>query len=133
MVTIARPHSDLATGVRQWVANLPEIAELLELWPWGVKEEVQVDRWRKDLAPSAELRRWFGHAPRRWEEFRRRYFAELDARPDAWHKLIDECSRRPVPLLYAGRDKQHNNTVAMREYLEGKLRRSAGKKKGRRQ
>ena len=104
------------------------------LWPRGVKkEEIQVDHWAKELAPSAELRRWFGHDPDRWPEFRRRYFAELDSRPGAWQKLIHECGRRRLTLLYAAKDEEHNNAVALREYLEDKLHRGAGKKKGKRQ
>lgn len=88
------------------------------LWPRGVRrEELRVDGWLKDAAPSTELRRWFGHDPARWSEFRRRYRAELDERPQAWRPLLDAAARGPVTLLYSSRDRAHNNAVALREYL----------------
>lgn len=96
------------------------------IWPRGVKkDEVQLDGWMKDVAPSTELRRWFGHDPGRWREFRRRYFAELDSRPQAWRELLDLYRDGVVTLLYAAKDEDHNNAVALQAYLEGKLRRSA--------
>ncbi len=75
------------------------------------------DRWLKVLAPSTELRRWFGHDPARWDEFRRRYFAELDGQPEAVADLRAALERGPVTLLYAARDEVHNQAVALREYL----------------
>ena len=66
------------------------------LWPRGVRrDEVDIDGWLKNVAPSAELRRWFNHDPSRWDEFRRRYFAELDAKPQAWRPLLARMSRSP--------------------------------------
>ncbi len=89
------------------------------LWPRGVKKEsLQLDGWLKDVGPSDELRHWFGHDPARWDEFRRRYFAELDRKPAIWQPLIDAASRGEVVLLYSARDTEHNNAVALREYLE---------------
>jgi uncharacterized protein YeaO (DUF488 family) len=88
------------------------------IWPRGVrKEALQLDDWRKDLAPSPGLRAWFAHDPARWEEFRRRYFAELDARADDLADLRALVRRGPVTLLYAARDTEHNNAVALRDYL----------------
>ncbi|MCK9532470.1 MAG: DUF488 domain-containing protein [Gammaproteobacteria bacterium] len=88
------------------------------IWPRGVrKEALQLDDWRKDLAPSPGLRAWFAHDPARWEEFRRRYFAELDARADNLADLRALVRRGRITLLYAARDTEHNNAVALRDYL----------------
>jgi uncharacterized protein YeaO (DUF488 family) len=73
--------------------------------------------WLRDVGPSDELRQWFGHEPEKWDEFRRRYFAELDMHPEAWRPLADATSAGDVTLLYSSRDGEHNNAVALREYL----------------
>jgi len=89
------------------------------LWPRGVtKEALRLEAWLKDVAPSGDLRRWFGHQPAKWDEFRRRYFAELDARPEAWRPILEAARRGNVTLLYGARDVEHNNAVALKEYLE---------------
>lgn len=89
------------------------------LWPRGLRrDELHVDGWLKDVAPSTELRQWFGHDPARWEEFRRRYFVELDAHPTAWRPLADAAAEGPVTLLFSSRDREHNNAVALRDYLQ---------------
>ncbi|MCC7104350.1 MAG: DUF488 domain-containing protein [Chloroflexi bacterium] len=89
------------------------------LWPRGVrKEALRVDGWLRDVAPSAELRRWFGHDAARWPEFRSRYFAELDGRSETWQPLLDAARRGTVTLVYGARDREHNDAVALREYLE---------------
>ena len=89
------------------------------LWPRGVtKESLRLEAWLKDVAPSDDLRRWFGHQPAKWDEFRRRYFAELDARPEAWQPIFESARRGNVTLLYGARDVEHNNAVALKEYLE---------------
>jgi uncharacterized protein YeaO (DUF488 family) len=101
-------------------ASLPEGRRFLveRLWPRGVRRsDLELDDWLRDVAPSTELRRWFGHDPQRWEEFRRRYSAELDAAPDAWRPLLDAAAAGPVVLLYSARDEEHNNAVALRDYL----------------
>lgn len=91
------------------------------MWPRGLsKDAARIDLWVRDVAPSTELRRWFGHDPRRWEEFVKRYFAELDRLPDAWRPLVDRARQGPVTLLYAAKDEEHNNAVALRRYLEAK-------------
>ena len=96
------------------------------VWPRGVrKADLELTEWLRDVAPSKELRQWFDHDPARWVEFRRRYFAELDARPDAWWGLLDAARRGEVTLLFAARDLDHNNAVALKEYLEGKLHQEA--------
>lgn len=92
------------------------------LWPRGMKREaLALDGWLKDVAPSDELRRWFGHVPERWEEFRRRYFQELDGRPEAWKPLVDAARRGNVTLLFSARDERHNNAVALMDYLNDRL------------
>ncbi len=89
------------------------------LWPRGMrKEALAMDAWLKDVAPSGELRRWFDHDPAKWEEFRRRYAAELDARPETWAPILQAAERGPVTLLFSARDFGHNNAVALRLYLE---------------
>jgi uncharacterized protein YeaO (DUF488 family) len=75
----------------------------------------------RDVAPSAELRVWFGHDPAKWAEFRRRYFRELDAHPEAWKPLLEAARRGTVTLLFSARDAEHNNAVALKEYLERHL------------
>jgi uncharacterized protein YeaO (DUF488 family) len=90
------------------------------LWPRGVRrEDLDLDGWLKDLAPSTELRRWFGHDPQKWDEFRRRYAVELDAHPQTWQALLRE--EPDVTLLYSSRDREHNSAVALRDYLLARL------------
>lgn len=103
----------------------PGEAFLVErLWPRGVRrDELMVDGWCKDAAPSTELRRWFAHDPAKWSEFRRRYTAELDAAPEAWQPLAAAARRGPVTLLFSSRDREHNNAVALRDYLLAHLAR----------
>jgi len=88
------------------------------LWPRGVsKEDLHAEAWLKALAPSTALRKWFGHDPARWDGFRERYFAELEADPEALSQLRGYLARGPVTLLYGARDEEHNNAVALRDYL----------------
>lgn len=93
------------------------------LWPRGMKKEaLDADAWMKDVAPSTELRQWFGHRVNRWEAFRRKYRRELDANPAAWSAILDAERRESVTLLYSARDVAHNSAVVLRDYL---ARRSA--------
>jgi len=93
------------------------------LWPRGVKkEEIRLTGWLKELAPSTELRRRFAHQPEHWEEFKRLYFAELDGKGEALKSLLEAARRGDVSLLYAARDERYNNAVALKLYLEDKLR-----------
>ncbi|KAF1694164.1 DUF488 domain-containing protein [Pseudoxanthomonas koreensis] len=88
------------------------------LWPRGVsKENLAAEAWLKALAPSTALRKWFDHDPARWDTFRARYFEELEAKPEALAQLRAYRARGPVTLLYAARDEEHNNAVALRDYL----------------
>jgi len=91
------------------------------MWPRGVsKEKAAVDGWYRELAPSRDLRRWFGHDPARWRDFRRRYFEELDAAdPESVETLRRHARESGLTLVYAARDREHNNAVALRDYLEG--------------
>jgi uncharacterized protein YeaO (DUF488 family) len=92
------------------------------IWPRGVKkEDLHLKGWLKDVAPSDNLRRWFGHDPAKWDEFQRRYFAELDRNPKAWQPLLEATRRRNITLLYGARDTEHNNAVALKAYLEKQL------------
>ena len=89
------------------------------LWPRGLtKKDVAVGLWLKDLAPSAELRKWFGHDPGKWSDFRRRYRAELRARNDLLAMLKDRSRQEPVTFVYAARDEEHNSAVVLKEVLE---------------
>jgi uncharacterized protein YeaO (DUF488 family) len=92
------------------------------LWPRGMKKEtLHMDGWPKDVSPSDALRRWFSHDPAKWEEFCRRYPAELDSRPEAWGPLLDAARRGNITLLYSAHDTEHNNAVALKAYLEKHL------------
>lgn len=92
------------------------------LWPRGVKKEaLPLDGWMKDAAPSDELRRWFNHDPAKWEEFQRRYRAELSEHPDAWRPLLEAVKRGDVTFYYSSRDTEHNNALVLKDYLESKL------------
>jgi uncharacterized protein YeaO (DUF488 family) len=96
------------------------------LWPRGVaKEKLKIDAWLKEVGPSTELRKWFNHDPDKWDEFRKRYRRELDAHPDAWQPIVSAARRGPVTLVYSSHDTEHNNAVALREYLAARTRRSA--------
>jgi uncharacterized protein YeaO (DUF488 family) len=90
------------------------------LWPRGVrKAEAHIDLWLKEVAPSAALRKWFGHDPARWDEFRRRYGAELREAGDAVEELRRLLAKGPVTLLYSAHDEAHNQAVVLRDYLDG--------------
>ncbi|MHB8791544.1 MAG: DUF488 domain-containing protein [Desulfobulbaceae bacterium] len=91
------------------------------IWPRGMtKEQLRVDLWLKEAAPSTELRKWFGHDPARWKAFKNRYFAELDDRQQAVEQLLALAAGERLTLLYSARDMHHNQAVALKEYLEAK-------------
>jgi uncharacterized protein YeaO (DUF488 family) len=86
------------------------------VWPRGVsRERARLDAWASELAPSGELRRWFHHVPERFAEFRSRYRAELAGRADALEALRSRAGRGRVTVLYAARDREHNNAVVVAE------------------
>lgn len=89
------------------------------LWPRGMrKDRVRVDLWLKEIAPSDRLRKWFGHNPVRWNQFKDRYFAELSLKTDLVQVILDKSKNAPVCLLYGAKDEEHNNAVALKEFLE---------------
>ncbi|MGH8191334.1 MAG: DUF488 domain-containing protein [Rhodanobacteraceae bacterium] len=100
------------------------------LWPRGQsKKKLQLTAWVRDVAPSTELRKWFGHDPEKWEEFRERYHAELDANPEAVAELQGLLKEHPdATLLFAAHDEKHCNATALAEYLRkhaGRTRRKS--------
>ena len=92
------------------------------LWPRGIKKtSLEIKGWLKDVAPSAELRKWFSHDPAKWNEFRNRYFTELETNPDAWQPIIEAARHEAVTLIYSSHDTEHNNAVALEEFLRPHL------------
>ncbi len=93
------------------------------LWPRGLsKDRAKIDWWAKETAPSTELRKWFGHDPAKWTEFRRKYHAELRNRPEAFEELM-ETVRGKVTFVYASKEERFNAAAALREYVERALQR----------
>ena len=91
------------------------------LWPRGVsKEKAALDRWMKEIAPSTELRKWFAHDPKRWEEFRRRYAEEMREHPDLLAELRSLARYHRVTLVYSAHDEVHNDAVVLRDVLLGR-------------
>jgi uncharacterized protein YeaO (DUF488 family) len=91
------------------------------VWPRGKKRgELDIQDWLKEIAPSTELRKWFNHDPERWDEFRRRYYKELDDNPAGWQPLLEAASKGPITLVYGAKDSEHNQAVALKEYLQMK-------------
>lgn len=89
------------------------------LWPMGInKEKAKIDEWLKDIAPSDELRKWFSHEPSRWQEFRKRYKKELEERGELLERLRGEAEKGDITLLYAAKDREHNNAVVLKEVIE---------------
>jgi uncharacterized protein YeaO (DUF488 family) len=89
------------------------------LWPRGIKKTaLEIESWIKDVAPSTELRKWFSHDPAKWDEFRRRYFFELEANPDAWRPIVEAMRHGNVTLIYSSHDTEHNNAIALEEFLK---------------
>ena len=90
------------------------------LWPRGLsKQKARIDHWARDVAPSNELRRWYQHDPDKWDEFRRRYFAELDANPQAVAELRAALGSGSATLLFSSKETRLNNASALKQYLEG--------------
>jgi uncharacterized protein YeaO (DUF488 family) len=88
------------------------------VWPRGLtKERLHADSWMKDIAPGTPLRKWFAHDPAKWDEFRKRYFRELEGKTELVAELRRAGAKRTVTLLFAAHDEEHNNAVALAEYL----------------
>ncbi len=92
------------------------------LWPRGLrKDQARIDHWFRDLAPSHALRKWFGHEPEKWDEFRRRYHAEIETNASVlvpFYALLK--SEAKITLLFAAKDETHNNAVVLAEHLRAK-------------
>ncbi len=89
------------------------------IWPRGVKkQDAQIDQWLKELAPTPELRKWFNHEPEKWDDFKQRYFHELDRHRGTVEELAKKTRRGQVTLLFGAKDTEHNNAVALEEYLK---------------
>lgn len=89
------------------------------LWPRGVsKSSAQIELWLKEIAPSNELRKWYSHDPAKWDEFRKRYFQELDNHPEEVEQLNKCVSLGTVTLVFSSKEQKLNNAVALKEYLE---------------
>jgi len=88
------------------------------LWPRGLsKEKAKIDLWLKEIAPSTELRKWFGHDPEKWDEFQKRYRAELKENKEAVDKLKKALKQGHATLIYSAHDEEHNDAVVLQEYL----------------
>jgi uncharacterized protein YeaO (DUF488 family) len=97
------------------------------LWPRGVKKaDAALDLWLKDIAPSPELRKWFSHDPAKWEEFCRRYWAELAGREEAVNLLKEKLRQVRITLVYGSKDEEHNGAVALKKFLEGQASQNIG-------
>jgi uncharacterized protein YeaO (DUF488 family) len=93
------------------------------LWPRGIrKADLKIVGWYRELAPSTGLRKWFGHDPAKWAEFRSRYRAELLQRPEAWEPLLAAARSGTVTLLYSARDTEHNSARVLKDFLEERSR-----------
>ena len=100
------------------------------IWPRGLrKEALKLDGWVKEVAPSSELRKWFGHDPEKWTQFQKRYRAELDEHPSGWETLLENARGGDITLLYGARDEQHNNAVVLKDFLEAHLKVKSPQKK----
>jgi len=122
---IGRQMSIQVKRVYEQSAKTDGVRFLVErLWPRGVKKEaLRKEAWLKNVAPSDALRKWFAHDPKKWPEFQRRYAEELDANPTAWQPLLDAAREGDATLLYSAHDTEHNNAIALKAYLEARLRR----------
>lgn len=93
------------------------------LWPRGLsKANVKVDLWQKDIAPSNSLRKWFSHDENKWNDFKARYFKELEKNSESVNTILDKINEGPITLLYGSKEEKFNNAIALKEYLEEKIR-----------
>ena len=96
------------------------------LWPRGVKKtSLKIKSWLKEAGPSTELRKWFSHDPAKWDKFRSRYFEELNANPNTWQPIMEAARHGTVTLIYSSHDTEHNNAVALQQFLQRHLRTKA--------
>jgi uncharacterized protein YeaO (DUF488 family) len=93
------------------------------LWPRGLnKKKAKLDLWLKDIAPSSELRKSFCHDPKKWTEFKKKYFRELVDKKELVHLIIKKAKEINVTLLYGAKDKEFNNAVALKEYIRNRIK-----------
>jgi uncharacterized protein YeaO (DUF488 family) len=93
------------------------------LWPRGLsKDKVKVDLWQKDIAPSDSLRKWFGHDTKKWDEFKARYFKELEKNSESVNTILDKIKEGSVTLLYGTKEEKFNNAIALKEYVEERIK-----------
>ncbi len=96
------------------------------LWPRGIKKEkLKMQAWIKEVAPSDDLRHWYGHDPDKWCEFNERYFKELDGKPEAWRPLLEAARKGKITLLFSTKELERNNATSLRAYLEKHLKMEA--------
>ena len=115
MIRIKRAYDPIGTedGVRLLIDRY---------WARGItRQDLKLDGWPREVAPSDGLRRWYAHDPAKWDEFCRRYFAELDAKPDAWQPVVEIARQGDVTLLFGTKELEHNNAAALKVYLEARL------------
>ncbi|MEW6455893.1 MAG: DUF488 domain-containing protein [Acidobacteriota bacterium] len=92
------------------------------LWPRGLnKERAKIDLWLKEIAPSNELRKWFSHNPKKWDEFKKRYFKELDSKKELVNLILKKAKEANITLLYGAKDEEFNNAMALKDYIEIKI------------
>ena len=93
------------------------------LWPRGLKkEDAKVDEWLREIAPSTELRKWFDHDPAKWNEFKNRYWKELEKKQEIISILTKEIEGKQITFVFAAKDEKHNNAVALSEYIERRIK-----------
>ena len=93
------------------------------LWPRGIsRDKAKADLWLKEIAPSDELRHWYGHDPAKWPEFKTRYFAELDEKPELVSRILEHVRKGKVTFLYSSKEEKLNNAVALIEYVKARER-----------
>ena len=93
------------------------------IWPRGLKKtEFKMDLWQKDISPSSLLRKWFNHDESKWDEFKNRYYNELQDKKESIGLLLDKAEKGTITLLYSSKEDRYNNAIALKEYLEAKLK-----------
>lgn len=93
------------------------------LWPRGLsKDKVKLDMWLKEIGPSHELRKWFGHDPDNWNEFKDKFFQELDQKKELIDQIVSRAKEGDVVLLFGAKDEEHNNAVALKEYIDSRMK-----------
>lgn len=110
------------------IADNEDVRVLVDrLWPRGIsKQALKADHWLREVVPSDQLRQWFNHDPNRWEEFRQRYAAELQDKPEAINFLLELARERGLVLLFSARDLRCNQAVALQQYLLSLTRETKG-------